>query len=264
MLPLIKESQGGTVINLMKTWLLLMLVLWAAMMTAKSRTLTRRNSQLTAWLNSSTGTAGERDLFIKGRPVRLYVPTSYDRQQPLPLVTVFHGRSQRYDRFFELAGLGAWAQRSRFILAVPSGVTVDGELQWTFEGERDLRFIDEVQDRVTHEYAIDRKRRYLFGFSNGAQFAFLYAARRPGKVAALVANSGPWKSWTSMPPREVPVLCVHGTRDWVFPISEAEASVRKLQESGRDVTLMTVQGGMHELFVGRLDEVWNWLQGHSL
>ena len=245
-------------------WLLLLVALWAAMATVKWRTLTSTNAQLTEWHNRSPGALGRRDLVVEDRDVRPHVPRSYDPEKPLPLVLAFHGRSQRHDRFYDLFRLDAWAERSGFVLAVPSGVKGDGERQWTFRGERDVEFVDAVRDRVAGEYAIDLRRIYLFGFSNGGHFAFVYAAHRPSSVAAIAANSAPWFDWVGMPSREMAVLFLHGTRDAVFPMKQVQVGMQELREAGNEVALIEMDGCRHELFTGRLDDVWNWLSAHSV
>lgn len=89
-----------------------------------------------------------------------------------------------------------------------------------------LRFIDEV----IAVYAVDSKRVYLMGFSQGAIMSLSVALTRPDSVAGVVAMSGRIlpEILPRMAPTEamagLPIFVAHGLDDPVLPIHHGRAS----------------------------------------
>src|SRR6478672_1290123 len=115
--------------------------------------------------NGSFISSGEKREYL------LYVPRSYDRTRPTPLVISMHGAglwgaSQRdISRWNDLADVKG------FIVVYPSGVGGKGVRIWRAErGEglpKDVKFISALIDTLGVHYNIDPTRIYANGLSNG-------------------------------------------------------------------------------------------------
>src|SRR5205807_6459299 len=74
-------------------------------------------------------------------------------------------------------------------LTDPDGKRPGWQFTPTDQGERDLKFFDEMLRTVRKDYKVDEKRVYATGHSNGGRFTYvLWAAR--GETFAAVAPSG--------------------------------------------------------------------------
>lgn len=77
------------------------------------------------------------------------------------------------------------------------GIAVDPEGKQTGwqhlpgqENDRDLKFFDSVLATLSDRFAVDDKRIYVAGFSNGAYFSYLLWAKRASRIAAFGICAG--------------------------------------------------------------------------
>ena len=170
----------------------------------------------------------------KTRKYLLYLPRTYDRARPTPLVISMHGASGWPVQQMELSRWNELADRQGFIVVYPSGMDSAGPRVWHVdEGPglpRDVRFISELIDKLEASYNIDPARIYANGFSNGGGMAFVLSCTLSERVAAVgmvgAAQTLPW-SWCREH-RAVPMIAFHGTADsfafynggqsWVAPV----------------------------------------------
>jgi polyhydroxybutyrate depolymerase len=162
------------------------------------------------------------------REYLLYVPRSYDRAKPTPLVISLHAAALWPATQREASQWNKVADEQGFIVVYPSGTTLSGSgtgvlpfKVWLLRPEADLvanvRFISELIDTLEAAYNIDPTRIYVNGFSNGGAMAFAVSCRLSGRIAAVgtvsAAQDQPW-SWCadSLP---VPLINFHGTADLV-------------------------------------------------
>lgn len=167
-------------------------------------------------LNRSNGTIVSSGI---EREYLLYVPSSYDRTQPTPLVISLHGGAMwpaaqrevdRWDRVADAHG---------FIVVYPSGVTGRGPRAWRASGGpgsiRDVRFISELIDTLRASYNIDSTMVYANGLSNGGGMSFVLSCTLSDRIAAVgvvgTAIFLPWSACTDR--RAVPMIAFHGTAD---------------------------------------------------
>ncbi|MFO0675256.1 MAG: PHB depolymerase family esterase [Polyangiaceae bacterium] len=159
------------------------------------------------------------------RPYKAIVPKDYDVTKPIPLVLSLHGFSvdaelqERYLKFKELA------DAKTFLVAEPDGTKdEDGNRFWNaspaccnFYGNDvdDVAYLTWVIDDMASKYAVDPKRVFVFGHSNGGFMAHRLACERSSKIAAIVSLAGaaPSPPVTCTPDTKVAVLQVHGTAD---------------------------------------------------
>jgi polyhydroxybutyrate depolymerase len=157
------------------------------------------------------------------REYLLYVPKSYDRTRPTPLVISMHGAALWGAAQQETSQWNTVAEREGFIVVYPSGVRGAGPRMWHVERgaglTRDVRFISELIDTLSAAYHIDPTRIYANGLSNGGGMSFVLSCTLSDRIAAVgmvaAAQTLPW-SWC-MDHRPVPMIAFHGTADRQVP-----------------------------------------------
>ena len=120
------------------------------------------------------------------------VPDYYKKNEPIPLVIAFHGRTspnwevrQYYD--LEDAGMGA-------IFVYPEGLQKGSSFTWSDSGDaandlRDFEFFDEIVATMADNYCINMDEIYVVGHSLGAWFTNSLACAR-GNVIRAVGSLG--------------------------------------------------------------------------
>jgi polyhydroxybutyrate depolymerase len=167
--------------------------------------------------NGSFVSSGEK------RDYLLYVPSSYDRSRPTPLVISMHaaglwGAAQR-----ETSLWNNLADSERFIVVYPSGVGGKGVRIWRVDPGpslmKDVKFISELIDTLKKSYNIDSTRIYANGLSNGGGMSFALSCTLSDRIAAVglvaAAQTLPWR-WCA-DGRAVPMIAFHGTADPEVP-----------------------------------------------
>ena len=175
--------------------------------------------------NWSTATTGTIISSSQKREYLLYIPKSYDRAKPAPLVITLH-TSMSWDS--SAMAISLWnpvADEYGFIVAYPEG-TGFGPKSWEMEGEEtpahmpDVIFIGDMIDKIEASYNIDTTRIYANGMSNGGGMAFALSCTLSDRIAAVgLVSAGlddPGWSWCT-DHRPVPVIAFHGTADPVCP-----------------------------------------------
>ncbi len=161
--------------------------------------------------NGSIISSGEKRQYL------LYVPSSYDRSKPTPLVISMHGAGGWPTQQMNLSEWNRLAESQRFIVVYPSGLGGAGPRVWRVGPDfmRDVRFISELIDKLEADYNIDPARIYANGFSNGGGMAFVLSCTLSDRIAAVgmvgAAQTLPW-SWCT-DHRAVPMIAFHGTAD---------------------------------------------------
>jgi polyhydroxybutyrate depolymerase len=163
--------------------------------------------------NGSIISSGEKRQYL------LYVPSSYHRSKPTPLVISMHGAGGWPTQQMDLSKWNRLAESQRFIVVYPSGADSAGPRVWSVGEEpgliKDVRFISELIDKLEATYNIDPQRIYANGFSNGGGMAFVLSCALPDRIAAVgmvgAAQTLPW-SWCTEQ-RAVPMIAFHGTAD---------------------------------------------------
>ncbi|HET9634465.1 MAG TPA: PHB depolymerase family esterase [Gemmatimonadaceae bacterium] len=190
--------------------------------------------------NGSFISSGEKREYV------LYVPKSYDRSKPTPLVISMHGAGLWGAAQRDVSRWNALADSKGFIVVYPSGVGGNGVRIWRAEPgdglRKDVRFISDLIDTLSATYNIDSTRTYANGLSNGGGMSFALSCALSNRIAAVglvaAAETLPW-SWCMREAggerregrgerreaggerreaeRPVPVISFHGTADPVVP-----------------------------------------------
>jgi len=72
----------------------------------------------------------------------------------------------------------------------PEGAKPGWQQEAGLDGDRDLKFFDEMLKVLRQKFSVDEERVYSMGFSNGAFFSYLLWSARPGPLAAFAICAG--------------------------------------------------------------------------
>ena len=157
----------------------------------------------------------------------LYVPKSYDRSKPAPLVISLHPAATWPALARNISRWNEVAEQHGFIVVYPagSGAFFDGfsRGQHVWPGgprtlPRDVKFISDLIDKLKSEYNIDPNRIYANGMSNGGGMAFALSCELPDRIAAVgVVAAALTTPWDCRLPRPIATLAFHGTDDKFAP-----------------------------------------------
>lgn len=236
----------------------------------------------------------------------LHVPTGFTGGSA-PLVLDFHGYTESPDRQNGRSGFRAKADAEGFVLVQPQG---DAN-SWNAgvccgrSGRDDVAFMRAIIEDLSEEACIDRSRVYVTGMSNGGFLAHRIGCEAADIVAAIAPVAGVLgvNEGDCSPARPLPVMQVHGTRDFIVPFTgnvflrypsvedtiafwrganTCAAESRVTYDEGDteceiwdscsgmgEVTLCTVSGGGHDWPLGgssinATDAIWDFFQRHSL
>ncbi len=190
-------------------------------------------------------------------PYRLYVPSVYRNDKPLPLIIALHGLGATEDSFFEAYGrvMPQLAEQHGYIVAAPLGYRVDGAYGVSLGGSRDpaalrTQSLSEqdvlaVLEQVRKHYAIDESRIFLMGHSMGAIGTWAIAAKYPEIWAGLGAFAGFGVASTAETIGGIPQFVVHGDADPTVAVSGSRVMVAALKAAGAQVQYLEVSGGDH-------------------
>ncbi|PLY01565.1 MAG: hypothetical protein C0622_06915, partial [Desulfuromonas sp.] len=170
--------------------------------------------------------AGEYELRLEsGRKYLLHVPASYDGTQPLPLLFFFHGGGGHMEHAAEHYGWCETAEREGFIVAFPNGSSVlpRGRLATWSAGEccgyaRDngvdeVAFVRGMIADIAAKVAIDKKRIFATGMSNGGTLAHRLACEMADIFTAVASVAGTDNTTVCTPARPISVMHIHALDD---------------------------------------------------
>ena len=167
------------------------------------------------------------------REYYVHLPSSYNKDNPTPVVFMLHGTSGDGEKFYNISGWKEVGEVENIITVYPSSwhhcIIDDGKqlntTKWnvypgSFDyciGEvprDDIKFLRKIIDELKSGLNVDSKRIYLAGFSNGGQMAFRAAVEMSDVLAAVVENAGTeTKDTTYVPMRKLPVGFQLGNSD---------------------------------------------------
>ena len=156
-------------------------------------------------------------------------PDSFSEDQTYPLIISLHGGADYADANMEYTGFKQINSQNDLVLLFPQGTVAEGkgDTGWYSGGDCsslevcDISFIERLIDYSIEELAIDSKRVYVTGFSNGAFMAYTTACFLSNKVAAVAPVAGslsPEDYESCDPQRPLPIIHLHGINDSAIPI----------------------------------------------
>lgn len=181
----------------------------------------------------------------------VYVPKAYDGRTPWPVVLYLHGAGYSgTDGQRQLnSGLAAVIRTERdfpAIVVFPQSENDDLPLlrRWLArspDGRRALQILNEVE----RDFAVDRSRCVLAGWSMGGYGAWSLAAAEPDRWSAVVAVSGGGQLDLA-PHIAAPVWAIHGGADRAISVQQSRDLVNAAQQAGRRAVLTELPGIGHD------------------
>lgn len=171
--------------------------------------------------------ASAQQIEVQGRKVLIHVPPGYDPGHPAPLVLAFHGGggSAAFMADDSRYGLQREADRDGFIVAFPNGASrLPGGRFATWNaggccgyardrGSDDVGFARAVVGAIEARYAVDARRVFATGMSNGGMMAHRLACDAADVFRAVASVAGTDATTQCSPSRPVSVLHIHARDD---------------------------------------------------
>jgi len=170
------------------------------------------------------------------RTYLLHVPAPLPRDARVPLVLVFHGGGGHARNMPRFSGFDALADEQGFFVAYPESFNTHWNDGRGLSPADDMAFIRALITQVEHANAVDPKRIYATGMSNGGFLSQRLACDLADQIAAVasVAATMP-EPLVPMckPARPISVMFIQGTKDPLVHI-EGGTVARK---NGRNISL---------------------------
>jgi polyhydroxybutyrate depolymerase len=152
-----------------------------------------------------------------GREYRLVVPA--EREDPVPLVLVFHGFAGEWSQVRDLSGFTELAESEGFAVAFPQAAGLIPA--WRTElalSAPDVAFVRALVDDVASVIEIDPDRVYAAGMSNGGGMAGRVGCEASDVFAAVGVVAAAHGLGACVQDRPVPVIAFHGDADRIVPL----------------------------------------------
>ena len=205
-------------------------------------------STLLALLGQSTvPTVQQRSLKVPDVGTIFYgisVPPADDPQKPRPLVLVLHPAANGNSRPY----YGTIFMRQIFSPALndlhPIMVAPDCPgRDWT--DPKSEKAVMELIEIVLGEYAIDRHRILVTGYSMGGQGTWFMESRHSDLFTGAIVIAGSARNEPVERLAKIPTYVIHSRDDQVIPFEPAEQTVRELEKLGRPVKFEALDGLQH-------------------
>lgn len=152
----------------------------------------------------------------------VYTPPLYTGKQKMPVVMVLHGGGGNLEGTMDQVGMNETADKYGFIVVYPEGIGKGKFHVWNGgkccgkaheDDVDDVGYFDQLIEILKKNYAIDHKRIYSTGISNGAQMSYRLSCELSHKVAAIAPIAAQNMIENCKPKRGVPTIHFHGTED---------------------------------------------------
>jgi len=192
-------------------------------------------------------------------PYRLYVPTTYTVDKPLPIVLTLHGSGERGSDNVsqisanELAML--WAADSNQT-KYPSFVVAPqcpANGSWWSSGN-EIKTVIELLDSLGREFSLNPNKLYVAGLSMGGFGAWGLIATYPNKFAAAVPICGGGDTSKAVLLKSTPIWAFHGASDPLVPVAGSQQMIAAIKKAGGTPKYTEYPGVGHDSWVKALRE----------
>lgn len=167
------------------------------------------------------------DVGDRTRSYLYHLPSGWTAQAPKkwPLVIALHGRLGQGASQEKLTHFSAIADREGFVVVYPDGIGKSWN-DYRHEGPAaddkvdDVAYLSALITTFVRDHAVDDKRVYVTGMSNGAMMTYSAACELSDRVAAFGPVAGLLPEGAAegcKPKRGVPMMIVAGTEDKLVP-----------------------------------------------
>ncbi|HMA35061.1 MAG TPA: PHB depolymerase family esterase [Chloroflexia bacterium] len=169
------------------------------------------------------------------RTYLLHLPPAYHGDTPFPLVVNIHGGAGNAAGEVRLTGMNPEADRQGFLVVYPDGTgrLEDKLLTWNAgtccgyalaHQVDDVGFVRALIAELGRHYAIDPRRVYATGMSNGGMMAYRLGCELADQIAAIAPVAGAQDGLRCRPAQPVAVIAFHGTADDHVPYAGGHGS----------------------------------------
>lgn len=160
--------------------------------------------------------------------VPVYLPDGYDENVPIPLIVMLHGYSSSGAAVESYFRFRAQQDTYRFILTTPDGArdffnnrywnATDACCDFFNSNIDDSGYLRALIEAIDDQCAVDDRRIYVVGHSNGGFMAHRLACEHADRIAAVASLAGATFNDPDdcLPTEPVNVLQIHGTDDTVI------------------------------------------------
>lgn len=233
---------------------------------------------------AADGRGANGTTWVEGRallPCLVRVPETTPEARSFGLLLLLHGRGDQADRFLE--GLSDWggeefivaSLETPYVMGAFGGRVARGWSPWESGKENTRRGYELSAANVARAikalkgaYAIDAKRVYLAGFSEGAFVAAHAGLEHAGVVTGYVCIGGGMdpaltehSDWEALKGRRI--LIAHGVDDTVVPFRSGKALSEMLREHGVAHEFFPYRGE-HRITQDVREAVHGWLRGEAV
>ncbi len=157
------------------------------------------------------------------RTYLIHLPASYNKDKAWPVVLVFHGGGGNGEQMAKLTGFSRKADQEGFIAVYPNGTglwqsrfltwNAGNCCAWAYENRiDDIGFIRALIAKLKKDYAVDDRRMYATGISNGGMMSYRLACELSDQIAAIGPVAGA-QNLDCKPLKPVSIIVLHGTAD---------------------------------------------------
>ena len=212
--------------------------------------------------NVLTLTLSARSLERPGEPAISYViavPPDYSPSKPVPLILALH---------FGVGGgdaTGAGGDVMQALVApalaeLGAIIVAPDSVRGNWSSPENEKAVNALLDMVIDQYAIDKKKIAVTGYSMGGTGSWHLAEKFPERFSAVIpVASRPSASGSAW---RLPVLAIHSHEDQVAPFGPVEARIEELQKAGVNAKMIALAGITHyqvPRFRGALHQAIPWL-----
>ena len=159
------------------------------------------------------------------RAIVVNAPTDGTRR---PAVLVLHGGMGSAEQMRRTSGFDRVAKANDFIAVYAEGTAYSGDshawntghlLRRGVRDADDIAYFDALIEAIVRDHGADPARVFMTGGSNGGMMTYVYAVKRPEKLAGIAPVVASMFTFDTVPAAPVPTLIINGAKDEEVPLA---------------------------------------------